>query len=236
MSANKKVFDFVVGDPKSNQQTASNASCNVTINNISPNGSKSSSEETLPPLNLDYKEDSSEIDSRTVPSEPIVSIPVRQEPLSRQVSTQRYLTTSPMAEITPEEIRAKISFFKKLHEIENSIIVSDNKLPPAQQRDEYGCAIISANDLAELIATMLSNDVQKVEPGDIVLKLQEIIIKEGGCLCGKPIIDPRKEILAIKISGRDFGTVYNEAYNMLSSEFKISTCKVYQFETVVTHA
>ena len=133
MSANKKVFDFVVGDPKSNQQTASNASCNVTINNISPNGSKSSSEETLPPLNLDYKEDSSEIDSRTVPSEPIVSIPVRQEPLSRQVSTQRYLTTSPMAEITPEEIRAKISFFKKLHEIENNIIVSDNNLPLFRQ-------------------------------------------------------------------------------------------------------
>lgn len=211
--SNTRVFEFTVGDPKSNQQTASNATCNVTINTTPSNPN-------LPPINLSNHPSDTPESEPTTPDTTAVNVPVHQEAITRQLSAQRYIQTSPTIEVTPDEIRAKLSFYRKLHEVENKLT--------RITRDSYNHLIVSAEDLIQIISAMLSNDVIRIEHDDIKLKLSGTE-SETGCFCTKRSTTNGSlfEVLSIKISGRDFGTAYNEAYNMLGDEFGISVERVF---------
>ena len=238
----KRLIEFNCGDPKSNQQTASKVDCQITINNsqISPRGDKSKRQSTrdvkivngVEVFDSDVTEDVEDVESQTSVTEKSsyneefntkVSVPVKSMKRSLPSSTERFVMVSRQPIVTAEEIEHNIEFHKKRADILTNALCMDDKKLSANLIDRSGKVIISAQELCELIAIMLSSEELQVNPSDISLTLQEEIISS----CLKVHISPFKRVSSIKINNQDFHNVQNEAYNTLTDTYKISVDTVY---------
>lgn len=217
----KRLIEFNVGDPKSNQQTASRVDCVITINNAERDNAsastQASTQASTPTPTL----------TREIESEPDIyfdpRVNISLTPKSRAIpassTAERFIVVSRQPTVTAEEIENNIEFIKKLNTILTNTLTNDNRKLVANMIDTTGKVILSGQDLCELIALMLS-----VESSQINITYSEPPIISS---CTKIKIIPFKEILNIKIDNQDFRSVQNEAYNILTDTYKISLSTVY---------
>lgn len=226
-----RLIEFNVGDPKSNQQTASKVDCSITINNklTSPlpeckgdkvhEGNPESPPGSLSPQG---KEDVI-LNERNIEVfevfDPRVNISVRPKTRSVPSSTERFLVVSRQPVITSEEIENNIDFLKKLNTILTNTLTCENRKLVANMIDSSGKVILTGQDLCEIIAEMLNIDAKQVNISYVEGQI------ESSCFRIK--ILPFKEILNIKIDNQDFRSSQNEAYNVLTDTYKISLNTVY---------
>jgi hypothetical protein len=152
-----------------------------------------------------------------------VVVPIKTKHRSTPPSTERFVMVSKQPIVTAEEIENNIEFHRRHSEILTHTLCMDDKKLLANLIDTTGKVIISAQDLCELIALVLSDDEFTIRPSDVNLTLQEEYIST----CLKVQVSPFKKIISIKINKQDFHNVQNEAYNALTDIYKISMDTVY---------
>ena len=103
------------------------------------------------------------------------------------------------------------NFYKTLSHILSNILAKQDAKLIANIWDRTGNIILNGTELCNIIAALCNIDVNAVSIvyGD----------EEPGCLTK---IKPLKNILNIKIDNKDFKLFYNEPYNILQDEFRIS--------------
>ena len=245
----KRLIEFNCGDPKSNQQTASKVDCNIVINNsqhyepkqdgrnrrdvsvienvevyddhVYQRDSARNSQQFTGERNTSVNEDGANCNGSTFNSK--VTIPVNMRPIQIPATTERYVVVSRQPIVTSEEIDSNIEFHKKRADIMTRILCMDNKKLLANLIDKSGKVILSAQEFCELVACMLSTEAYPYLPSDINLTLQE----EVNTSCLKSVVSPFKHVISIKINNQDFYNVQNEAYNILTNNYKVSVETVY---------
>ena len=107
------------------------------------------------------------------------------------------------------------NFYKTLSHILSNILAKQDAKLIANIWDRTGNIILNGTELCNIIAALCNIDVNAVSIvyGD----------EEPGCLTK---IKPLKPILNIKIDNKDFKLFYNEPYNILQDEFRISLSTV----------
>ena len=108
------------------------------------------------------------------------------------------------------------NFYKTLSHILSNILAKQDAKLIANIWDRTGNIILNGTELCNIIAALCNIDVNAVSIvyGD----------EEPGCLTK---IKPLKPILNIKIDNKDFKLFYNEPYNILQDEFRISLSAVF---------
>lgn len=229
-----RLIEFNVGDPKSNQQTASKVDCSITINNRVtppspghkveaqgdmkvPNGPEHEGDVILNERNIEVFAPTAQ--NANGHFDPRVNVAVRPKTRSVPSSTERFLVVSRQPVITSEEIENNIDFLKKLNTILTNTLTCENRKLVANMIDSSGKVILTGQDLCELIAEMLNIDAKQVNISYVEGQI------ESSCFRIK--IMPFKEILNIKIDNQDFRSSQNEAYNVLTDIYKISLNTVY---------
>ena len=108
------------------------------------------------------------------------------------------------------------NFYKTLSHILSNILAKQDAKLIANIWDRTGNIILNGTELCNIIAALCNIDVNAVSIvyGD----------EEPGCLTK---IKPLKPILNIKIDNKDFKLFYNEPYNILQDEFRISLSTVF---------
>lgn len=235
-----RVIEFNVGDPKSNQQTASKVDCKIIINNKNSAPSHSSDtnrdEEITQELepnetkndNIGVGVETFEADAkgaqRSVPSKVLsdakLSVPVKCTHRSVPSSVSRYVMVSRQPVVTAEEIDNNIDFHKKLNDILIKRLTEkiNFKQILSELLDENERIILKGPDLCALISVLLSNDEFQVLDTDINITYHT----DTFVSCFKAVELPYKTIDNIKINNQDFKSVQNEAYNVLTDVYKIS--------------
>ena len=242
-----RLIEFNVGDPKSNQQTASKIDCSITINNVSDkyyrneedevtftpktndgavvktrgveiNGIETFEESTTTPIEVKTNVKNNSNDSITVSTNDKGKINFK----GKQKSQSRYVVTSRQTVVTSDEIDVNIDFIKKLLKILTDMLINDDKKLLSNVLDQTNKIILTGSDLCELISTLLSTS-NVIKPTDVCLTYKDNIINS----CFRTKIIPFKDITSIKINNQDFQTVQNEAYNVLTDVYNISLNRVY---------
>ena len=237
----KRLIEFNCGDPKSNQQTASKVDCQITINNSQvtrkdPDRKRKQSPASPRDISIsnsgveifdsDVTDDAETAQTKEVEQEEFntkVNVPVKPKLRSIPSSTERFVMVSRQPIVTSEEIENNLEFHKRRAEILTSALCLDDKKLLVNLLDNSGKVIISGQEFCELVALMLSNEQSQLNPSDVNLTLQETYLTS----CLKVEISPFKKIVSIKINNQDFHNAQNEAYNMLTDTYKISTDTVY---------
>lgn len=234
-----RLIEFNVGDPKSNQQTASKIDCSITINNVSDKYYRNEEDEvTFTPKTNDgavVKTRGVEIngietfeESTTTPIEVKTNVKnnsndsITVSTKGKQKSQSRYVVTSRQTVVTSDEIDVNIDFIKKLLKILTDMLINDDKKLLSNVLDQTNKIILTGSDLCELISTLLSTS-NVIKPTDVCLTYKDNIINS----CFRTKIIPFKDITSIKINNQDFQTVQNEAYNVLTDVYNISLNRVY---------
>ena len=236
----KRLIEFNCGDPKSNQQTASKVDCQITINNSQisrkdPDKKRKQSQTSQRDISISNSGieifdsdviDDAETTQVNVEQEEFntkVNIPVKPKVRSIPSSTERFVMVSRQPIVTSEEIENNLEFHKRRAEILTSALCLDDKKLLVNLLDKSGKVIISGQEFCELVALMLSNEQNQLNPSDVNLTLQETYLTS----CLKVEVSPFKKVVSIKINNQDFHNAQNEAYNMLTDTYKISTDTVY---------
>ena len=222
-----RLIEFNVGDPKSNQQTASKIDCSITINNVSDKYYRNEEDEvTFTPkargveINGIETFEESPIEVKTnVKNNSNDSAAVK---VKENKSQSRYVVTSRQTVVTSDEIDVNIDFIKKLLKILTDMLINDDKKLLSNVLDQTNKIILTGSDLCELISTLLSTS-NNIKPTDVCLTYKDNIINS----CFRTKIIPFKDITSIKINNQDFQTVQNEAYNVLTDVYNISLNRVY---------
>ena len=132
--------------------------------------------------------------------------------------SSRFIPPNPYESVTGE-IFIQSDFINKFAKIVvNMLTINDLKLI-AQLVDLSGKIIFNVEELKELISLFLTCPVH-----DITINL--LPIEETGCWSKH---SPYRHIENIKIQQRDFKLLFNQHYNYLKDEYKISLEKVIQF-------
>lgn len=239
-----RIIEFNVGDPKSNQQTASKVDCKIIINNKNSTPSHSSDtnrDETqeLEPnktkndnigMGVETFEAESEPKSRSVNnlnaheksavSSSKLSVPVKCTHRSVPSTVSRYVMVSRQPVVTAEEIDNNIEFHKKLNDILIKRLTEKINIKHliSELLDNNERIILKGPDLCALISVLLSNDELVVLDTDINITYHT----DTFVSCFKAVELPYKTIDNIKINNQDFKSVQNEAYNVLTDVYKIS--------------
>ena len=227
-----RLIEFNVGDPKSNQQTASKIDCSITINNVSDkyyrnNNSTNFKGNEEDELTFTPKARGVEINGiETFEESPIeVKTNVKNNSVENNntnKSQSRYVVTSRQTVVTSDEIDVNIDFIKKLLKILTDMFINDDKKLLSNVLDQTNKIILTGSDLCELISSLLSSS-NVIKPTDVCLTYKDNIINS----CFRTKIIPFKDITSIKINNQDFQTVQNEAYNTLTDVYNISLNRVY---------
>lgn len=229
-----RLIEFNVGDPKSNQQTASKIDCSITINNLNDKYYRNEEDEVTftPKSNVStaVKGRGVEIngietfeESTTVPIEVKTNVKNNsKENNTANKSQSRYVVTSRQTVVTADEIDVNIEFIKKLLKILTDMLINDDKKLLSNVLDQTNKIILTGSDLCELISTLLSSS-NDIKPTDVCLTYKDNIINS----CFRTKIIPFKDITSIKINNQDFQTVQNEAYNILTNVYNVSLNRVY---------
>lgn len=227
-----RLIEFNVGDPKSNQQTASKIDCSITINNVSDKYYRNNEDDELTfTPKADVKTRGVEINGiETFEESPIeVKTNVKNNSndsaavkVKENKSQSRYVVTSRQTVVTSDEIDVNIDFIKKLLKILTDMLINDDKKLLSNVLDQTNKIILTGSDLCELISTLLSTS-NNIKPTDVCLTYKDNIINS----CFRTKIIPFKDITSIKINNQDFQTVQNEAYNVLTDVYNISLNRVY---------
>lgn len=221
-----RLIEFNVGDPKSNQQTASKIDCSITINNVSDKYYRNNEEDevTFTPKarGVETFEESTttpiEVKTNVINnSNDITNVKVKENK-----SQSRYVVTSRQTVVTSDEIDVNIDFIKKLLKILTDMLINDDKKLLSNVLDQTNKIILTGSDLCELISSLLSTS-NNIKPTDVCLTYKDNIINS----CFRTKIIPFKDITSIKINNQDFQTVQNEAYNVLTDVYNISLNRVY---------
>lgn len=228
-----RLIEFNVGDPKSNQQTASKIDCSITINNVSDKYYRNEEDEvTFTPKARGVEINGIETfeESTTVPIEVKTNVKNNSndiiikgnDKVKENKSQSRYVVTSRQTVVTSDEIDVNIDFIKKLLKILTDMLINDDKKLLSNVLDQTNKIILTGSDLCELISSLLSTS-NNIKPTDVCLTYKDNIINS----CFRTKIIPFKDITSIKINNQDFQTVQNEAYNILSDVYNISLNRVY---------
>lgn len=231
-----RIIEFNVGDPKSNQQTASKVDCKIIINNKNSTPSHSSDKpETNETKNdnlgvgvdvFEAEPEQSEPKSRSERSESVkvseakLNIPVKCAHRAVPSTVSRYVMVSRQPVVTAEEIDNNVDFHKKLNDILIKRLTEKINLKQvlSELLDENERIILKGPDLCALISVLLSNDEFQVLDTDINITYHT----DTFVSCFKAVELPFKTIDNIKINNQDFKSVQNEAYNVLTDVYKIS--------------
>ena len=236
----KRLIEFNCGDPKSNQQTASKVDCQITINNSQvsrkdPDRKRKQSQTSQRDISISNSGveifDSDVIDNVETTQVDVeqeefntkVNVPVKPKVRAIPSSTERFVMVSRQPIVTSEEIENNLEFHKRRAEILTSALCLDDKKLLVNLLDKSGKVIISGQEFCELVALMLSNEQNQLNPSDVHLTLQESYLTS----CLKVEVSPFKKVVSIKINNQDFHNAQNEAYNMLTDTYKISADTVY---------
>ena len=107
-------------------------------------------------------------------------------------------------------------FYKQLSSILSNILSKHDAKLIANIWDRTGNIILSGSELCIIISSLCDVDVNSIS----IVYADD----DPGCLTK---IKPLKSIVNIKIDNRDFNLFYNEQYNILHDDFKISMNKVF---------
>lgn len=242
MSA-KRVVELTCGDPKTNQQTASKAACNINISNVVKGGEKPSvtiKDET------DYFDETvthsteqaqTKRSARDLPvtgsvSSLYVSRQILPEEIQTPKTTEGFIQTASRLTITEAEIVSSIAIkdlvlkaFSNLLTNNDTALVS-NLAVAANAADRK--VVLLFEDLRDIIAGV----VRLVEPE---FKSEDVKIKvaindiEIGC-CGaktKTFVNPINEIVSINIGSQDLKIHQYDAYHAIEDKLGISLQFVY---------
>lgn len=243
MSATRRTVELVCGDPKTNQQTASKAACNITINNtVKPNEKPNVviNDET------DYFDENATVDvaaddkklTRNAPAtNSISSLYVSRQILPEEVpepkNAEGYVQTASRLTITETEIltsnAVKDVIIKAFNELltSNDTALLSNLSAATKVSDRK--IVLTLDALKTLIATV----VRLVEPSfkeeEIKIKVVVNDIEVGCCGCSKPptIIRPLNEIASIAVGNQDLYIHQFEAYHTIEDKLNISLKYVY---------
>lgn len=231
-----RVIEFNVGDPKSNQQTASKVDCKIIINNKNTSQDKNGNgdigvgvetfeqkhpqNEDVTARSLDIVTDEHENPKRNVSQSSKLNVPVKCTHRSVPSTVSRYVMVSRQPVVTAEEIDNNIDFHKKLNDILIKRVTEkvNFKQIISELLDENERIILKGPDLCALISVLLSNDELVVLDTDINITYHT----DTFVSCFKAVELPYKTIDNIKINNQDFKSVQNEAYNVLTDVYKIS--------------
>lgn len=225
----KRLIEFNVGDPKSNQQTASKVDCTITINNtnekIPENEPKEISKEV--PKEVESSKptatESETLRDFEVTFNPKINLALAPKSRALPTSAERYIVVSRQPIITAEEIENNMEFMKTLNKILVNTLINNDKKLLANIIDGSGKIILSASDLCDLIAVMLSTEDFEVTNKQVSISYQESFTSS----CFRLKISPFKSILTIKVDNQDLYNLQNEAYNVLTDKFMVSLDTVF---------
>lgn len=223
-----RVIEFNVGDPKSNQQTASKVDCKIIINNT-PKEQKPENQNLgvgVEAFDSEPKSKNMDVENSAVstPTKPTqrgtLNVPVKCTHRSVPSTVSRYVMVSRQPVVTTEEIDNNVDFHKKLNDILIKRLTAKINLKQvlSELLDENERIILKGEDLCALISVLLSNDEFQVLDTDINITYHT----DTFVSCFKAVELPFKTIDNIKINNQDFKSVQNEAYNVLTDVYKIS--------------
>lgn len=230
----KKVIEFSVGDPKSNQQTASKLDCQIIVNNNTERSKSGTRSEVVDDVQI-YESSSEGVGieaSQDVhhkgpqrPKEDVlkVNVPVKRSVDVKPDSANRFYVTSRNPAVMKEEIFCNDAVKDERIRILMNIVCNDDKHLLANLLDRSGKVILSANDFASLVAIMLSSGGNEISTADVKLSYRDEYITS--CLSVK--LSPYKSITNIIIGDQDMRIHQYEAYNVLVNDFGISGELVY---------
>lgn len=244
-----RLIEFNVGDPKSNQQTASKVDCKIIINNknsplaSAPSHSSDTNRDvgvgveafdaqarsgrTESPPQSEEKADvtarSLEIHEKQKSENSTMSklnVPVKCTHRSVPSTVSRYVMVSRQPVVTAEEIDNNIDFHKKL----NDILIR---------------RVTEKINLKQVLSELLDENERIILKGpdlcgliSVLLSNDELVVLDTDInityhtdtfvSCFKAVELPYKTIDNIKINNQDFKSVQNEAYNVLTDVYKIS--------------
>lgn len=244
-----RLIEFNVGDPKSNQQTASKVDCKIIINNKNSTPSHSSDTNRDEEITQELETNKTKNDnigmgvetfapnesettkgferSRSVnKANPNVSqssklnVPVKCTHRSVPSTVSRYVMVSRQPVVTAEEIDNNIDFHKKL----NDILIK---------------RLTEKINLKQVLSELLDENERIILKGpdlcaliSVLLSNDELVVLDTDInityhtdtfvSCFKAVELPYKTIDNIKINNQDFKSVQNEAYNVLTDVYKIS--------------
>ena len=233
------MIEFTVGDPKSNQQTASKLDCQIIVNNSNGTVQTKKNKSSSPMRDVSITDDVqvfkgssevdeiSEVESNSSDLEEAKSLKVKV-PLNRsvekiQASASRFYVTSRNPAVLREEILQSIPVKDELIKIFSKILCQNDKELIANILDRSGKIIINAEDFANLLAAMLSSSGQEVKPTDIKINYKEEYITS----CLKVRISPFKSVISITAGEQDLKIHQFEAYNVLTNDFNVSADTIY---------
>lgn len=237
----KKVIEFSVGDPKTNQQTASKLDCQIIVNNSNglggetPRPKLTKSTKTASNRDVSINDDvqvfkstdeSAEDELHSISEEPKslkVTVPVNRQLEDLPSSTSRFYVTSRNPAVLREEILQSIPVKDELIRILTEMVTHRDGELIANILDRRGKIILNAEDLASLIALVLSSSGQEVSKSDIKIDYRDEYITS----CLKLRVSPFKSVNYITVGEQDLKIHQFEAYNVITNVFNISADIVY---------
>lgn len=247
----KRVLEFNVGDPKTNQQTASKVDSAIHITNInriepsmvskrspSPKRPPMKSEELSDGVQVFNDEDSeavSEVESKQERSVPVppkdktvkdlqVKVAVNRDTAPPvPTNSERFVVTARNLPVLREEILGSMIVKDTLINILTDMLTKDDMHLLANIMDRSGKIILKAGDFNKLLAAILSANGRQVKPSDIKLRYNEEIVHKW---C-KVIVSPFKHLVSVTVGDQDLRLHQYEAYNTLTNDFNISAEMVY---------
>lgn len=246
----KRVLEFNVGDPKTNQQTASKVDSAIHITNInriepsqlqgkrapSPRRpAKDEPEDDVQVFNDDESEAVSEVESaketRSAPAPKDKTVKDLQVKVAVNRDTappvptnsERFVVTARNLPVLREEIQGSMIVKDTLVQILTEMLTHDDMHLLANIMDRSGKIILKAGDFNRLLAAILSANGRQVKPSDIKLRYNEEIVHKW---C-KVIVSPFKHLVSVSVGDQDLRLHQYEAYNTLVNDFNISAEMVY---------
>lgn len=243
MSATRRTVELVCGDPKTNQQTASKAACNITINNtVKP----SEKPDVIINDETDYFDENATVEvtvdnkklrHNTFATNSISSLYVSRQILPEEVpvpkNAEGYVQTASRLTITETEILTSntvkdviITAFNELL-TSNDIALLSNLVVAAKVSDRK--IVLTLDALKTLIATVIRLVEPSFKEEEIKIKVVVNDIEVDCCGFSKPptIVRPLNEITSIAVGNQDLYIHQFEAYHAIEDKLGISLKYVY---------
>jgi len=234
--ASKRLLEFKIGDTESNHQSLSKSELTVHINNNIKDTDKFS---PYPKLSVPDAENverfvqpipQTQVQQSQIPQ---TQVPVEQyQPklddgvnVYNTISTTEIYTPRFPKRATSREPKDNLVFLQQYAKITGKLLTKDDKHLIINILDQSGRIILSANELIELIAALLSDGNYTTDPSRITLKCFEDISSCGCCGERSPSI---VAVDNIQVDRLDFKLHYNDLYNRLQDEFFVSVNSVYK--------
>jgi hypothetical protein len=239
MSATRRTVELVCGDPKTNQQTASKAACNITINNTVKPTNKPNviiNDET------DYFDENQTVEVEEPKHNTPATSSISSLYVSRQIipdaiiapkNAEGYVQTASRLTITEAEILTSNAVKDIIIKAFNELLTSNDTallshLAAATNVSDRKI-VLTFDALKTLIATVIRLVEPSFKEEEIKIKVVVNDIEVGCCGCSKPatFVRPLNEIASIAVGNQDLYIHQFEAYHTLEDKLNISLKYVY---------